>query len=131
MHWKASAVTVETRKVKRNHCQDGERENRRAERANWRSSSLCPMIFLPVYTFLVLRLKARDSEKLGLKVWVTTTWLLVIFRQALFGKIQTKYHYKLVIQYQMICPENIYKSNTIQIEQVIFRNVYLYAWDNN
>lgn len=30
-----------------------------------------------------------------------------------------------VVQYQMVSPENIYASNILQMEQVIFRNIYV------
>lgn len=33
---------------------------------------------------------------------------------------------KLLIQYQMVMLENVHISNSIQIEQVIFRNMYAY-----
>ena len=43
------------------------------------NSSLCPALFLPVSTSLVLGLKACDSQILGLKAWATTTWLCFSF----------------------------------------------------
>lgn len=58
--------------------------------------------------------------------------LLEIWVQELFVAISLR-EQQLVLQYQMISPENIHRGNIAQIEQIGFRNIYTYitAFNNN